>query len=128
MNEHKSDSKKNGFTRNDHDLQDTAAWQFVMRSGSVVLLMAIWRRHNGRNNGKLFYSVRDAQHYFGCSPKRAVKWFRELQDVGFIVAMQRGSFNQKVGADRATRWRLTMERCNGKEPTRDYLKFQAPQS
>jgi hypothetical protein len=112
------------FIRLSHDIRDTEAWLFIARSGAVPLLLDMWWRHNGRNNGQISYSQREAEDRFGCSPKRAVRWFGDLQKAGFIVAIRRGSFNQKTGVRRATHWCLTMERCNGKPPTRDYLNFK----
>jgi hypothetical protein len=114
-----------GFIMLPHDILDTTAWQYISRSGAAWLLLDIWRRHNGHNNGRIAYSQREAERRFGCSPKRAVRWFRELQEAGFLIAEQRGAFGRKTGAiaARATIWRLTMERCEGMEPTRDYLNF-----
>jgi hypothetical protein len=111
------------FTRLSHDIQDTPAWLFIAQSGAVPLLLDMWRRHNGHNNGQIPYSQREAEHRFGCSPKRAVRWFHDLQEAGFIVATYPGSFNHKTGERRARRWRLTMERCGSNPATRDYLRF-----
>ena len=49
----------------DHDLMDRPAWR---RASPHVrcLVLAIWRRHNGANNGKILYSRRDAQRDLGC--------------------------------------------------------------
>ena len=120
-------NRANCFIKLEHDIVDTAAWLYIAKSGSSKLLIDIWRRHNGKNNGRITYSIRDAQRRFGCSSKTAVMWFRELQELGFIVAEQRGSFSRKTGAldARATRWRLTMERCGANAPTREYLKWAA---
>jgi Transcriptional regulators len=118
-------SRINGFIKFDHDLLDSAAWWALSR-GAEKLLIDIWRRHNGKNNGSIVYSQREVMRRFECSSKTAVKWLEELQAAGFIVAVQRGAFCQKAGAVRATTWRLTMERCNGKAPTRDYVHFSAP--
>jgi hypothetical protein len=119
-----SDSK---FIKFQHEILDTDAWIFVSRSGAVSVLLEIWRRHNGRNNGRIAYSQREAMRKFRCSPKRVVRWFCDLQEAGFLVVVQRGSFSQKTGApgDRATTWRLTMEPCEGAPATRDYLNFTA---
>ncbi len=108
-----------GYTKPWHDMQRTPAWHSIMISGSVRLLLEIWLRHNGRNNGQIPYSVREAVQYFECSPKKAVRWFSELQELGFVVATKRGSFQQKTGAfaARATTWQLTMEPCKGEKPT-----------
>ena len=119
------DKKRNGFIKLEREILETAAWLAIARSGALALLVDIWGRYNGRNNGQISYSQREAERRFGCSPKRAVKWFRDLQTAGFIVAVQRGTFHQKTGtfSARATTWRLTMEPCDGEAPTREYLNF-----
>jgi hypothetical protein len=118
--------QSDGFTRLYHEIVDTKAWLHIAHSGALPLLIYICRRYNGRNNGHISFSQREAVRLFGCSPKRVVRWFDELQEAGFIVAVRRGSFNHKIGARaaRATTWRLTMEPCDGKPPTRDYLRFE----
>jgi hypothetical protein len=115
-----------GFNRLYHGIVDTEAFLFISNSGALPLLIYIWRRYNGRNNGRITFSQREAERRFGCSPKRAIRRFSELQEAGFIVAVRRGAFSQKTGvfAARATTWRLTMESCDGKPPTREYLRFK----
>jgi hypothetical protein len=121
-----SRAKADGFNRLYHGIVDTAAWLHIARSGAIGLLTYIWRRYNGRNNGRITFSQREAERIFRCSPKRAIRWFSELQEAGFIVAVRRGAFSQKTGvfAARATTWRLTMEPYDGNAPTRDYLHFK----
>jgi hypothetical protein len=120
-----STARADGFNKLYHAIVDTEAFLFISLNGAVPLLIYIWRRFNGRNNGRIIFSQREAMRLFRCSPKRVVRWFRALEDAGFIVATQRGTFNQKTGAlaARATTWRLTMEPCDGHEPSRDYLNF-----
>ena len=115
-----------GFVRLRHDLLCTAAWR-TLSLGAKVLLIEVWRRYNGRNNGQIPYSQREAQECLRCSSKSAVKWFRELQRTGFICPTLRGSFQQKAGAaeGRATLWRLTMEPCGTAPPTHDYMSAMA---
>jgi hypothetical protein len=121
-------SPKNGFIKLDHAIMDTAAWEFVARTGAALLLLEIWRRYNGKNNGRISYSNREAQRRFKCGSHTAFNWFLDLQLAGFIVIAEKGYCDLKTGGNQATRWRLTMERCNGKEATREYLQFVAPES
>jgi hypothetical protein len=113
----------NGFIKLDHALLSTAAWQ-ALSGNERALLIYIWAKHNGKNNGNLGCGRREVQQQFGCSAPTAVKWLRALQDKGFIVATVRGSFNQKTGGGRTTRWRLTMEKCDGDSPTREYKAWR----
>jgi hypothetical protein len=114
---------KNGFIKLEHDLMRTAAWQ-AMCPGEIALLVYIWSKHNGRNNGNIGCGRREVERRFGCSPITATKWLHGLRDKGFITATVRGSFNQKTGGGRTTRWRLTMEKCDGAAPTKDYLRWR----
>ena len=101
----------------------TAAW-LALDPGELATLVFIWNRHNGRNNGEIGCGVRELEERFRCSRHTAIRWLGGLQDKGFIVATRRGSFNQKTGGGRTTRWRLTTEKCDGHQPTRDYLKWE----
>src|SRR5262249_18043733 len=123
----KAGASNRRFVMTDHDAMASAAWLVIVKTGAVPLLLEISRRCNGRNNGEISYSQREAEERFGCSSHTAVQWFRVLQEAGFIVLVRKGSFNQKAGVGRASIWRLTMEPCEGKEPTRDYLNFVAPE-
>lgn len=113
----------NGFIKIEHELMRCPAW-LALSIASTVLLLEVWSKHNGRNNGEITYSCREARERFGFGLTRAVASFAELQDKGFIVAMRRGSFNTKTGEHRGTSWRLTMEPFDGKPPTRDYLAWR----
>jgi hypothetical protein len=106
---------------------DSPAWPTA--SPQVrCLVLAIWRRHNGANNGKIPYGRRDAQRDLGCGSTQAVKYLGEAQDRGFIVPTRRGSFDWKTCArsGKATTWRITMEPCNGQAPTNDWSAWVAP--
>jgi hypothetical protein len=115
--------RANGFIKVDHDLLRTAAWQ-ALSTGETALLLYIWSKHNGRNNGEIGCGRREVQQRFGCGEHTALKWLHGLRDKGFIIATVRGSFNQKTGGGRTTRWRLTMEKCDGQAPTKDYLEWR----
>ena len=95
-------------------------FEWVMRSPAWqaanvyerALYIEIKRRYNGRNNGDVSLSHREAEALLGCSNTAVEKAFKGLQVKGFIKPQQKGSFNWKVGKDgrsqgRATRWRLT---------------------
>jgi len=89
-------------------LQDTPAWR-SMGPYSKCLYIEIRRRYNGTNNGAISFSYREAEELLGCSNKPVPGAFRELQERGFIVPVQKGAFSWKVrfqGVGRATTWRL----------------------
>lgn len=69
-------------------------------------------RYNGRNNGGIAASVRELAKAINCSNRPIIRALQELQDRGFIIAVQKGSFNWKTRIDgseknRATVWLLT---------------------
>lgn len=105
-------------------IMDTAAWS-SLTFGARCLLLEVWRRHNGQNNGQISYSQREAVKALGCSAGSASRWFGELQEKGFLVAVKRSSFDWKEGAReaRATVWRLTMEPYNGERPTKEFASW-----
>lgn len=120
----KATTTKNGFIMISRDLMRTTAWQSLHPCAGWVLI-DVWSRHNGKNNGKIIYTVNDAQRLVGCGRRQAIRFLHELEEKGFIVATKRGHFQIKSGSwkSRGTTWRLTMEPCNGQPPTRDYLQW-----
>lgn len=105
-------------------VMDTPAWS-SLPMGARCLLLEVWRRNNGLNNGQISYSQREAVKALGCGFGSAARWFTELQEKGFLVAERRGSFNWKHGANegRATVWRLTMEPCKGERATKEFASW-----
>ena len=73
------------------------------------LLHELKALYNGRNNGGLFMSVREAARRVGIGKTLAAKCFRELIDRGFIKIARQGAFNVKAASRRgdATAWLLT---------------------
>jgi DNA-binding MarR family transcriptional regulator len=114
--------KTSGFIKLDHEMMRSAAWR-ALSPGETALLLYIWSKHNGKNNGEIGCGRREIQQRFGCNEHTALKWLHGLRDKGFIAITVRGSFNQKTSGGRTTRWRLTMEKCDGDAPTRDYLSW-----
>jgi hypothetical protein len=117
-----------GFVRIYHDLMDSPAWR-TASLGARCVVLAIWRRHSGKNNGKIPYGRRDAQADLGCGSHQAVRYLGDAQERGFIVITRRGSFDWKNGsrAARTALWRLTMERCNGRDPTNEWAAWTPPE-
>ena len=84
------------------------------------LLIEVWRRYNGSNNGHISFSSREAAERTGVSKNTAAKALRELEDRGFLKARQRGSFHLKIR--HATEWTLTGEDLNGQPATKDFMR------
>ena len=63
------------------------------------------QRYNGRNNGAIGLSQRDAASLCGMSKVTARKALLELQDRGFVELAKQGAFSIKLR--HAAEWRLT---------------------
>ena len=77
-------SMRRGFVKLDDDLMDSPA----RRTASPhvrCLVLAIWRRHNGPNKGKIPYGRRDAQRELACGSTQATRCLREAEERGFIM-------------------------------------------
>lgn len=77
-----------------------------------ALYLELKRRYNGKNNGDIPLSHREAEALLKCSNKPVATAFQGLQDKGFIKATSKGSFDWKVARKgknfgRSTRWELT---------------------
>lgn len=67
----------------DEWLQATVAWA-TMRPGPRALYIELKRRFNGKNNGQIFLSHRDAAEALSVHRNTVGPWFRELEARGFI--------------------------------------------
>jgi hypothetical protein len=114
-----------------HQVLDSPAWR-AMSSGARCLYIALKRRFspNGRNNGRIYLSQRQARKEVRAGSSEIVRWFRELQYYGFIVMIEPGCLGVE-GKGKAPRWRLTEvaymrgTSSRGMEgmPTMDFLKW-----
>lgn len=89
----------------------SAAWQHA-NVYEKSLYVELKRRYNGKNNGDIPMSHREAETLLGCSNKPIAAAFSGLQRKGYIKASLKGSFDWKVAREgknngRATRWELT---------------------
>ena len=104
-----------------HSMMDTPAW-LDLSGNAVKLLLKLSALNNGRNNGEIFLSCRNAAEQIGVGKKCAVRLFHELEEHGFIEATERGYFSVKQGP--ATSWRLTWQPTySGRAPTNDYRNW-----
>ncbi|WP_221795688.1 hypothetical protein [Aquisediminimonas sediminicola] len=112
------------FVQLDHSFLETQAYR-TLSPNARSLLVELKMIHNGRNNGELFLSVRDAADRMGVADTTAASnAFDELEKMGFISCTQDAHFARKAGdGSRARCWRLTWESapCIKAGPTNDYL-------
>lgn len=111
------------FIKLTHEIMDSDAWDTASPQ-CKDLVLRIWKRCNGRNNGSIPYSRREAEAALKCGPVQAVRYLKEAKERGFIVATRRGSLGAD-GAGKATRWRITMEPFEEQKATREFLRWRA---
>lgn len=94
---------------------------------AVRLLLELKMLHNGRNNGTLYLSVRDAAERMHVGKNQANQAFADLQDRGFIRPNVVGAFSMKFAARRglATSWVLTEFPIgeDGGPGSRDFMRW-----
>ena len=106
-----------------HALMDEPAFR-ALSATAQALYVHLKRYFNGQNNGEIYLSVRKAAALLNVSKNTASKHFRELEDKGFIVAVEVGRLGID-GAGKASKWRLTEIAFRGLPATRDFKNWQA---
>lgn len=108
--------------RLDHSVFYSAAYR-ALSSAARILIFELSGLYNGRNNGEIFLSVRDAAKLMGMADTGvASRAFRELIAHGLIVLESAGTFSLKQS--HASRWRLTFLPADGKAPTREFEHWE----
>jgi hypothetical protein len=102
-----------------HWLLNSAAFR-SLPGDAVKLLLAVWRRHNGVNNGEISYSCREAAE-IGLSLNKAGRMFGVLVDRGFLVVVRGAGFNNK---QLSRTWRLTAEKRGSEKATKEFMRWQ----
>jgi hypothetical protein len=98
------------------------AFRWKLPGGALRLLCELMARFNGRNNGKLFCSYREAQSLLGLSQEAYDKGVSTLKGRGIAVCTSPG----KLAAKKAAEWRLTFLADAGELPTNEYMLWQPP--
>ena len=114
----------------EHYLVDCAAWRDLSANARVVYF-DIKRRYNGKNNGTIRFSAREAMQTLNAkSSDTGARALIELVDHGFIVVTEDSSFTRKHQIARS--YRLT-EAANdlplapgeSRVATKEFLKWPA---
>jgi hypothetical protein len=116
------------FARLAHKLLESGAYR-SLSPNARALLVELAMMENGKNNGTLFLSVRDAADRIGISdPHAAGRAFDELEQRGFIACTSEAHFAVKAGAgSRARAWRLTWEAVGGKRGPSNEFEEREPE-
>jgi len=120
--------KKNSrgrFVMLTHDMIKSAAWQ-SLDGNEQALYVHFASRFDGKNNGRISFSVREAAQALNISKDTGARTIKVLIDRGLIEIVKRSAFNLKRGPDKATEYRLTEYPCNvtGKAATYKFKKWR----
>jgi hypothetical protein len=102
-----------------HYMLRSAAWK-TLPANAVKVLLHIWERHNGINNGEISYSVREAEE-IGLSKDQAARALEECISRGFLAITRDSAFSVKTKAARL--WRLTAEPFRGERATKEFMRW-----
>jgi len=104
---------------------ESAAWRALTPAARATYI-ELAKLYNGRNNGWLALSVRDAAERCKINKDTAAKALAALQGAGFVECVIPGGFSRKVR--HATEWRLTGERCDktGALPSKAFMRWRPP--
>ena len=72
-----------------------------------ALYVRIAARYNGRNNGQIPYSARDAKKELHIGQYTAYRAFKKLREQDLIIRRKRGSFVRKTQEAKASEWEVT---------------------
>ncbi len=110
-----NEPKNGSFIGLPHDLVRCDVW-VGLSPNAVKVLIGIWDRYNGHNNGDLRFGYAHAERLLGCSTATAKRTFAELKNTGLIEAVEKGSFANKANARKGmvTGWRITAIKPTGK--------------
>ena len=115
--------RKNGtaerFVLLTHYMLKSRAWR-TLSPNAKALLIDVWQRHNGINNGDINYAVREAED-IGLSKDQASRAFTELIQRGFLKVARNSAFTLKTKEART--WTLTGEELAGRAATKDFMHW-----
>ena len=111
------------FVQLPHWLLRSPAWQHLSPVGRCVFIELL-SIYNGRNNGYIALSARDAAERVRCSKDTANRAFGELKALGFVEISIVGAFHRKTR--HATEYRVTVFSCDrtGRLATKDFMRWK----
>src|SRR5580704_7097674 len=110
------------FVQLHHWMMRTAAWR-SLTAQARVLYIEVAMLYNGRNNGSLALSVRQAAERCNIAKDTAARAFRELAEKGLLECVTPGGFDYKLR--HAAEWRLTQFPCDktGALPSKAFMRW-----
>jgi len=104
-----------------HYMLKSEAWRTMSPNAKAVLLH-LWERHNGSNNGEISYAVREAEE-IGLKRSAAAAALDELVTRGFLACTRQSAFTVKTRAARL--WRITAEQYGSERATKEFMTWTA---
>ena len=111
------------FIQLPHYMLKSAAWR-SLPGEAIKLLIEVWRRHNGVNNGEISFACSEAPNTVGFSKATAARMFKILVDRGFLAVVRKAQFKSPW----ARSWRLTAERWRDRPATKEYMQWRPPKN
>jgi hypothetical protein len=100
---------------------NSPAWA-ALSVGARAAFFEMQSNYNTNRQNTVFLSARTGSKKLNASAKTVLKWLRELESYGFIVAVQRAHLGVH-GAGKATLYRLTDRYHAGKPPSYDFQNW-----
>ncbi len=96
--------------------------------GPRALYIELKRRYNGRNNGRIILSQRDAAKAINVNRNTVGGYFAELERRG-LIAMTQGPYLGPSGVGQASLWALQeLPTADGKSAQQAFLKWKEKQN
>lgn len=118
--------KNERFIKLDHWITRSDAWK-SLSCQQVRIVLLLLERYNGRNNGQLALSIRQAASDGNMAKGTAQAALKRLVEVGFIKVCYKGSFDQKImgenGGWYASEYALTFLAIDKALPTREFTNY-----
>lgn len=119
--------------RSDPDAKHVRLYRWAMKSEAYRaldpfehrLLVELYSLYNGRNNGDLFLSCREAAKRCRMGKNKANASFHRLIELGFI--RRRGHEIENFNQREAYHWILTEFDFGSKAATKDFMQWQPPE-
>jgi hypothetical protein len=111
------------FMQLPYSMVQSAAWR-SLNGNSLKLLIELFSKFNGRNNGKLCVSYADASKKLGVGHATIKRCFDELQLKGFIRLKKRGHWYGRMAAE----WAITTKMLEGYPATNDWASWRPAQT
>ncbi len=82
-------SKHIPFIKLHRGVTNSAAWK-AMTCEAKCLVLLVWERHNGTNNGRISLSHREARKALGVGNTKTALAFKQAQEHGFLIERTKG--------------------------------------